>query len=248
MPDVFVAPEEQQQNDRLNRQGASISEELPPVPIQDPEKHEPMIDIPTEQASNTPQVKSRIPLFTSFWKNPQGVYFEDQEVDEHIILFLRKHFITNIPWILATLALLLLPLLGVFLVSLGYQITIVPPDYVTAITVLYYLFVITHAFTHFINWYYNITLITPRRIVDIEVTDLMYKKISETKMTLVQDITIEQSGAFRSFFDYGNVLIQTAGTQDNFHIESCPKPELVEHTVNDLIGFEIEAEGRHGLK
>ena len=161
-------------------------------------------------------------------------------MDEHIILFLRRHFITNFPWIALTIFLLLLPLLGMYLLSLGYTITLLPSPFITAIVGVYYLFVLTNAFLRFLNWYYNITLITPKRVLDIEMADLLDRKIAAAQMSHVQDITYEQAGAIRSLFDYGDVLIQTAGTVDNFHVESVPSPEIVVQTVNKLTGIEDE--------
>lgn len=251
MPDVFLAPEENEQNERLLRsrtmpdggsQNEVVTSSLVETEIQPPLVQTPVKN--TQSANTQPeQTTNKVPLFTSFWKDPQGIYFESQEIDEHIALFLRRHFITNLPWVVATLVLLLLPFIGMYLLSLGYTITILPAPFITAIVGVYYLFVLTNAFLHFYNWYYNITIITPKRVLDIEVADLMDKKISATPMSHVQDITYEQIGAIRSLFDYGDVLIQTAGTIDNFHVESVPNPEVVVETMNGLVGLDNEEGG-----
>ena len=244
MPDVFLAPEEKEQNERLLRSRSvpeNNSQDTVISPLVNPIEQGTNV-VPEKQITNTPEEvpHSKIPLFTSFWKNPQGIYFESQEMDEHIILFLRRHFITNFPWIALTIFLLLLPLLGMYLLSLGYTITLLPSPFITAIVGVYYLFVLTNAFLRFLNWYYNITLITPKRVLDIEMADLLDRKIAAAQMSHVQDITYEQAGAIRSLFDYGDVLIQTAGTVDNFHVESVPSPEIVVQTVNKLTGIEDE--------
>jgi len=246
MPDVFLAPEEKEQNERLLR-SRTLPDDGPKEEVSSPLAEGSQGSVqPTQQNIQQPTVttpqeqRSKIPLFTSFWKNPHGIYFESQEMDEHIVLFLRRHFITNLPWMLLTIFLLLLPLVGAFLLSLGYTITILPASFITAVVGMYYLFVLTNAFLRFLNWYYNITLITPKRILDIEMADLMDKKIAAAQMSHVQDITYEQAGAIRSLFDYGNVLIQTAGTVDNFHVESVPSPEVVVEIVNKLTGIEDE--------
>ena len=49
--------------------------------------------------------------FAAFHYMPDNIRLETQEPEEKIILFLRKHPITNIPWILAAAALLFAPLL-----------------------------------------------------------------------------------------------------------------------------------------
>lgn len=79
-------------------------------------------------------------------------------------------------------------------------------------------------------------LVTNQRIVDIDFENLVYKNVAETKLTLVQDVSYTQTGAIRTVFDYGDVLIQTAGTIDNFDLHAVPIPERIVNIVEDLIG------------
>src|SRR3989344_3742055 len=43
--------------------------------------------------------------------NPLGIRFETQQSDEHIILLLRKHWITNFSWVTVSLLLLATPVI-----------------------------------------------------------------------------------------------------------------------------------------
>lgn len=182
------------------------------------------------------QQRNAIPLFASFWQNPQGVYFDTQEVDEHILLFLRKHFITNIGWVFMAFLFALLPFGVSIFLKMGTVSIPFPPEYIRIFIYMYYIFIATYAFIEFLGWYFNISLITAKRILDIELADLVYKKISATKISLVQDIAYEQTGTIWSIFNFGDVLIQTAGTQDNFYVHSVPKPDVVVRVVEDMIG------------
>lgn len=192
-----------------------------------------------EYDGNDVEKANSVPLFASFWQNPTGVYFDTQEIDEHILLFLRRHPITNLNWILGLIILTIIPP-GAFY---AFQLMKVPffvgsTAFTTALIVFYYILIATYAFSQFLTWYYNIALITEKRVIDIELTGLVYKKISATKVALVQDVNYEQTGTIRSVFDYGDVLIQTAGTIDNFYIHGVPKPEVVVRVVEDIIGEE----------
>ncbi len=181
--------------------------------------------------------RNAIPLFASFWQNPHGVYFDTQEANEHILLFLRRHFITNLGWIFYTVLLACLPPVVSYIFNrINYPINFLPQIFMAAIVAMYYLILTTSAYLHFLDWYYNISLITPKRVLDIELKDLVYKKISATKISLVQDINYTQTGTIRTLFNFGEVLIQTAGTQDNFYVNSVPRPEVVVRIVEELIG------------
>ena len=185
------------------------------------------------------QKSGKLGLFTSFSENPEGVSFQNQEEGEKIILFIRKDFITNIGWLVTGAFLLLLPLvvfLGQQFLFSKYTLISIPVNLLLTLFLFYYLFTLTYLFISFITWYFNISLITDRRVVDIDFSSLVYKNIAVTKLDLVQDVSYKQVGVMRTFFDYGNVLVQTAGTIDNFEFDSAPNPEEIVHIVEDLIG------------
>lgn len=174
--------------------------------------------------------------FSYFSVHPDGILFENQEDDEIIYLFLRRHFITNAGWVLTILSISLIPPLSLgMLQRIGYQIPLTPLHIGITIA-FFYLLVITYAFISFITWFYNISLITNKRIVEINYSDLVYRHISATKLELIQDISYTQTGALRSLFDYGNLMVQTAATIDNFAFDLAPHPEEIIRILEPLIG------------
>jgi hypothetical protein len=264
MPDIFVAPDEKKDVRMHQRKPLPSSPVNQPAsaPITQPIQASPPANTPptaptqspmqtnivsqSTSSSLNPSSHTYIPLFTAFWQNPRGVYFDTQEANEHILLFLRQHFVTNVPWIFFTIIFLCIPpVLGYIFNLIHYTIPLIPIHFTSAILGFYYLLVATSAFTHFITWYYNISLITARRILDLELKDLIDKQISATKISQVQDVTYHQTGTLRTLFDYGDVLIQTASSHDNFHVYSCPKPEIVVRIVGELLGKNQEEGGEN---
>src|SRR4029077_7689113 len=68
-----------------------------------------------------------INLFTTYCKYPRGISFAEQEDNEDIILFLRRDFITNVPWFLSTIGLAFVPFLIRFIfVSTGFSLFSLP--------------------------------------------------------------------------------------------------------------------------
>ena len=266
MPDVFVAQEKQKNEDLVmhKRTPAETKQEAEPIvqptskpqeiptpqllektEIAQPKQEAAQQEKPAEKHMNASaeeimqeeEHRNAIPLFTSFWQNPQGVYFDTQEANEHILLFLRRHFVTNIPWIFTTIIFALLPIgFGYFVQLTRFSFATIPPLFAITTIVMYYLVVITAGFLRFLDWYFNISLITARRVMDIELKDLVYKKISATKISLVQDVNFQQTGTIRTVFNYGEVLVQTAGATDNFFINAVPHPEVVVQVMEELIG------------
>ncbi len=246
MPDLFVAPSKTDEKEVMHKRVPVVSESTNKTPQTLPISPEPALTDRTKilqgggktnKTLHKETSDNNIPLFTSFWQNPTGVYFDTQEVDEHILLFIRRHPITNFSWIVTTIFFLLFPFVCwyvAFLLQKPLMLGSYP--FTIAILLFYLLIVMTNAYASFLSWYYNISLITEKRVVDIELTNIIGEKISATKISLVQDLNYQQTGAIRSIFNYGDVLIQTAGTQDNFLIHAAPKPEIVVRVLEDIIG------------
>lgn len=185
----------------------------------------------------------RVHMFSAFCVNPIGISFVQQEPDEKILLFLRRHFITNVLWIFITFILILIPLF--FLIfRIGFEpseIINLPVSYIVVFTIFYYLAVFSYAFVNFISWFYNVLLVTQKRIVDIDYSDIVIHNIAFTKLTHVQEVNYTQAGFIRSYFNYGNVFIQTAGPEINLEGLSVPEPRRAAQIIANLIGRNAHA-------
>lgn len=175
--------------------------------------------------------------------NPlSGVRFENQEEEEKIVLLLRMHWLTNVPWVILAIILLLAPLALRFFPL----ISSLPPRYQLASLILWYLLLAAFVFERFLTWFFNVYIITDERIVDIDFYNLLYKEVSDAKIDKIQDITYKMGGAIRAIFNFGDVFIQTAGTELNFEFRAVPRPDRVVKILQELrTQEEIEAlEGR----
>jgi hypothetical protein len=102
-------------------------------------------------------------------------------------------------------------------------------------TVFWYLALFGYLLTVFIQWYFNIFIVTNHRIIDIDFLFLLYKKFAEAKIEKIQDVSFRTGGIMATMFNYGDVLIQTASEMPNFVFEKVPRPSEVVHVVSDLL-------------
>ncbi|HVZ12792.1 MAG TPA: hypothetical protein VG965_07235 [Patescibacteria group bacterium] len=187
-------------------------------------------------ADAPPHAGGKLHFFSNFCINPQNLIFEEQVADEQIVLLIRRDLITNFPWIFATAVLIIIPIL-IRMFSFLFTPFFVISDGTLQIAVLfYYLIVIGFVLVQFTLWYFNVGLVTTRRIIDFNIAGILYKQISETKINLVEDVSYSQNGAVRSVFDYGDVLIQTAATLENFEFDRVPSPVKIVKIIADMIG------------
>lgn len=178
-----------------------------------------------------PTKKRKASSLAAFISKPTNLRFETQERKEEIVLLLRRHLITNVSWLAMTSIAALLPLPIVGFVSLDF----IPAPYRLIITFVWYLFTFAFAFEKFLSWFFNVNIITDERIVDIDFPSILYKDISETKIDQVQDVSVKVGGFIRSLFNFGDVLIQTAGTVPEICFDAVPNPEQVSKILNELI-------------
>lgn len=173
--------------------------------------------------------KTTNPL-ASFVARPLGVRFETQESEEEIILLLRKHWITNVRWLFLAAVLLLAPVSLKFLPLLPS----LPVRFQVFALILWYLLVIAFILEQFLTWFFNVNIITDERLIDIDFYNLLYKQVTEAKIDKIQDITMRMGGAIRTLFNFGDVLVQTAGAEPNLEFEAVPKPDRVVRALQEL--------------
>lgn len=182
------------------------------------------------KAEKTKETK-KAGVLAAFISQPRNINFETQEKEEKIVLLLRRHWVTNIPWVLLLVLMVMAPFLGRFLPFLSA----LPPRF-RLITVLgWYLLTTAVFFEKALGWLFNVNIITDERIVDIDFPSLLYRHISSAKIDQIQDINIKVGGFIRSLFNYGDVLIQTAGTEPEICFEAVPRPGQVAKALNRLI-------------
>lgn len=224
MPDVFVSREEKTPD---KPQHHPEHDEHHPKKLHRPDFNELRKEIGSKEG--IPVMQSKKPL-AAFMFYPDGIEFENREAQEKVILFLRQHPIVNVPWILLATLMFFAP--GFFSsVSLFSQI---PGNFLFVFLLIWYLFITAFVLEKFLTWFFNVYIVTDERIVDVDFYNLIYKEVSDTKLDRIQDVTYNMGGVIRQFFNYGNVLIQTASEVPNFEFLAVPRPDKVVRILQDL--------------
>ena len=177
--------------------------------------------------------------FAAFMLRPK-IHFETQDRDEQVLLLLRRHFITNLGWIVTTMVMLFVPALGSI-----FELGFLPANFWFVGTLFWYVFVFGYAFEAFLVWYFNVYIVTDERVIDYDFYSLLYKRVSAAKIEDIQDVTYEMGGVASNLVNYGNVFIQTAAESLEIDFHEVPNPDLVVKLLNELI-LEEERENMEG--
>jgi len=151
------------------------------------------------------------------------------EKNEKIILMVRAHPLTQIYWVVN--GILFFAILAgfdfVFLPYLNLLQKIFINLFVTIVIFSYWWF-------NFLSWFFNVGIITNQRIIDVDFHSLVYKEITSAKLEKVEDITVKSGGFLASIFNFGNIFVQTAGTEVNIEFINIPFPDKVRDLINNL--------------
>lgn len=167
---------------------------------------------------------------SSFCYRPDNVRFETQDAHEKIVLLLRQHPIVNIPWILIALVLVFAPIiLGAFPL-----IDFLPERYQFISIVIWYLVVTAFVIESFLSWFFNIYIVTDEKIVDIDFHNLIYKEVSDAKISSIQEVNHSVGGVIGTMFNFGHIKIQTAGAVPTFDFLNVSEPARVVRIIGEL--------------
>lgn len=176
-------------------------------------------------------------MFSAYLENPTNCFFEGQDSDENIILLLRAHIITNLSWIIPAALLAVLPYyLPKFILFAGFSLKGLPETFATAFLVVNYLLVLVIVFEGFLNWYFNVNIVTNKRIVDIDFHSILFKNVDLAPLSSVQEASGQVGGVLGIVFNFGDVFIQTAGARVSLDFHKVPNPTKVADIVMDVTG------------
>lgn len=187
-------------------------------------------------------------VFGSLTVKPPRTRFESQDNDETILIIGRRHFITNLKWLALSCFAFFVPMFwGEF-----PMVKALDTNTTFLLNIVWYCSLMVFVIQSFLLWFYNVYIVTDERVVDVDFFGLLYKNINVTQISKLEDVNYSQRGIFSSFFNYGDVVIQTASEQMSddrsetsaFTFDSIVNPDLVVKIISQLMEKEQERKKR----
>lgn len=260
LPDIYIqkngqsTPQPEQDSIPVVPDHRQQEEPIPPRPVpnqkQDLSQPQPSLaQLPSEERKTRILKQKTFVLkekgfqnpFSALLISPRNVVFENQGREEEILLLLRRHQVFNLPWLISTVIVFVLPSFIFkpnFFQSL-FGVTVLPAM-LTAFSILWYLFAFAFFFEKFLVWYFNVGIITNERVVDVDFYGLLHRHLTDASIAKIQDVSVKQGGIVAAFLNCGDVFVQTAAETSSIEFLGAPKPVW----VADLIGDLVEAQER----
>jgi uncharacterized membrane protein YdbT with pleckstrin-like domain len=163
-------------------------------------------------------------------------HFADKREDEDLIAVIHRHWfniLQNFSMVFMMTLLLIgsyaiLPALFPILTDANYQALIVFAESLFAMMIWILFFLI------WIDYYFDVWIITSKRIVNIEQRGLFSREVSEVELDKIQDVSAEILGIIPTFLNYGDVQIQTAAEQEKFLFVKVADPYKLKSIIMNL--------------
>ena len=171
----------------------------------------------------------------SFQKS--GYSFPGQHEGEKIALVARKHLLVLLPYALCISAMCLLPILFyAFIVPFVFPaFSEAPYDrFLFLLALIYYGFVWIIIFIIWVDYYFDVWIVTNERLLDIEQIGFFSRVVSELDLKRIQDITSSVHGMLPTMLGFGNIHIQTAAEEKKFDLKSVPHPVTIRRKITKL--------------
>ncbi len=192
---------------------------------------------------------SNMKLFSLF--HDSQYTFEGKKDYENVLVLLYRHWFVLFVDVLGFTLLFALPfviriLFGRFIDNVG-------------LTSLYNFLVVVYLLIWWLSLFYHVTMylldtwmVTDHRIIDSEQHGFFKRTVAEAHLSKIEDVAVKVEGLIPTFFDYGNLEIQTAGAQEKIIFKQIPHPnqvrELVMHAQSHFVSthpndIEVHEEG-----
>lgn len=172
----------------------------------------------------------------------------DLHPNEKIILVTRRHWFVFLGEVIVLIFAAFLPL--IFFVFSDYIYEkgtpyLTEPQITAAIvffSAAWLLLLWMIFFIIFTNYYLDILIVTNQRIIDVEQVGLFARDIATAPLPALQDVKIEILGFIATMFNFGNIHLQTAGSQKEILIRGIKNPEYVKKLIMSTHQSEVGAQ------
>ena len=157
--------------------------------------------------------------------------FDDKKPYENVLLLLYRHWFIIFIKFLGLVLILFLPLILYLTLNSYFSYF---ADFGSIFWFLYMLYILIWWLAMFYSltmYLLDIWLITDHRVIDSEQHGFFRRSISELNLSKIQDISVYVKGFIPTLLDFGNLEIQTAGSEIKFIFKQIPHPK----EVKDLI-------------
>ncbi len=172
--------------------------------------------------------------FSSFYPFPKNISFLTIGKKEPVVLVVRHHWVGLMPKAVLAALVFIFPFLISHSVPSWFEGPMESAFFLIGLFIFFMLLSASILLDTFFKWFFEMNVLTTRRIIDVDFVSIMSHRVSETTYDQVQDVSHSPAGPLASVFDYGHLSLQTAGAKSEFEFKNIPRPRDVQDAILDL--------------
>lgn len=155
--------------------------------------------------------------------------FNGQRPDESVEEVVKNHWYVLFWPIVKTVVLLVIPIIS--FIYIGANI------YFSIITAVCVILAVAIFFTAYYLYSSSVFLITSERILYLYQNTVLKRKVIETNLEKIQDVTSDTDGLIKNTLDFGDLIIRTAGAGQGGEIvvKNIPNPYSIQQEITKRI-------------
>lgn len=149
--------------------------------------------------------------------------FEDQRTDEKVIFVQKRH-----PWVLSKPGFIGIAIILALVISFFFFGFSRMTSYLIFAAVAFFIL-----YGLYLRFLYNnyLYILTNQRLIIIEQNGLFSRKITESELDKIQNVTIEVNGLMRTLLNFGNIKITTAGIDPVMFLSNVESPYEIQQKI-----------------
>lgn len=160
-------------------------------------------------------------------------FFPEQRDDEHVLLWIRKH------WIVHTVGFALLLGFGVLFpaILIWSAELILSGTRIIGVAYLFTLLVLIYAwlwgYMRFIDNEFDCIILTNQRLIDFTQNGLFSMSQAATTLEKIEDVSGNRPNMLSNILNYGTLVVQTAGSKIEISMESVDDPDTTASVIQE---------------
>lgn len=167
---------------------------------------------------------------------PENIKFANQNPDEKVFVFVRRHWFENLSWFTRNMSYCLIPWIILFVLAiLQVQLTFITSKEIGLIIIAFYSVIATNLIKDFTDWYYDSYIITNERIISYEFKPFAKYQINEGMLQDIQAVKEVSAGLLANLFGYGTVEVAFEGPREPITFLRVSSPTRIRDILTDLV-------------
>lgn len=161
---------------------------------------------------------------------------------EEIRYIIHHHKITFVTTAIKILLFPVLLILSTIFLGFSFIESILNSSIFSILSLIIFIVWGTYSIYYWYIWYFDVLVLTNKKAIIVDQKSIFEKKLKTASLSRIQDVTTDFKGIAENLFNYGTLLVQTAGEETGLKLIDIPHPQEIGRLILNLKDNEADDE------